>query len=69
MKKIAKIVLLMISIMTMVFLSACGKSVPIDYADAESFEAALNAGDNLEGKVVQFVVGEIHPQSALGYNI
>ena len=28
--------------------------VSVDYGDAESFEAALNAGDNLEGRVVRF---------------
>lgn len=41
----------------------------IDYADAESFEAALNSGENLEGKIVQFVADELHPNSAFGYNI
>ena len=43
--------------------------VYIDYADAESFEAALNAGENLEGKIVQFEALELHPQSAYGYNV
>lgn len=41
----------------------------IDYEDAESFEKALNDGTNLVGKVVQFVVGEVRPNSAYGYNI
>lgn len=41
----------------------------IDYGDEESFEAALNAGENLEGKIVQFVARNIHPQSAVGYNV
>lgn len=41
----------------------------IDYGDAESFEAGLNEGKNLEGKVVRFVVKEFHPQSKLGYNV
>ena len=41
---------------------------PIDYADAESFEYALNHGAQLEGKIVQFVVREYHPDSAIGYN-
>ena len=45
------------------------EEVPIDYGNAESFEAALNAGENLEGKVVQFVVKEYHPESQLGYDI
>lgn len=41
----------------------------IDYGDAESFEATLNEGKNLEGKIVCFVAGEFHPDSALGYNV
>lgn len=41
----------------------------INYADAESFESALNNGENLEGKIVQFVADELNPDSALGYNI
>ena len=43
--------------------------VVIDYGDAESFEAALNEGKNLEGKVVRFTAKEIHPNSALGFNV
>ena len=45
------------------------EEVVIDYGDAESFEAALNEGKNLEGKVVRFIAGEFHPQSKLGYNV
>ena len=41
----------------------------VDYGDAEAFENDLNDGKNLEGVVVQFVVKEIHPDSALGYNV
>ena len=41
----------------------------INYTDAESFEAALNNGENLEGTIVQFVAGELKPDSAFGYNI
>lgn len=55
-----------------VIMSFCGcgaSKVPIDYASAESFEAALNAGENLEGKVVQFTALELHPDSISGYNI
>ena len=50
-------------------ISLKGEKVIIDYGDAESFEAALNEGENLEGKVVRFVAGELHPQSKLGYNV
>lgn len=45
------------------------EEVVIDYADAESFEMALNAGENLEGKIVQFEALELHPDSAMGYNV
>lgn len=45
------------------------EEVMIDYGDAESFEAALNEGKKLEGKVVRFIAGEFHPQSKLGYNV
>ena len=45
------------------------EEVMIDYGDAESFEAALNEGKNLEGKVVRFIAGEFHPDSKLGYNV
>ena len=45
------------------------EQIILDYGNAEAFEAALNAGEILEGKTVQFVVKELHPDSALGYNI
>lgn len=45
------------------------EEVVIDYGDAESFEAALNEGKNLENKVVRFAAGEFHPDSKLGYNV
>ncbi len=53
------------------FSTACGEQekITINYADAESFEAALNNGENLEGTVVRFVAGELHPQSIWGYNV
>ena len=45
------------------------ESIIIDYGNAEAFEAALNAGENLEGKIVRFHINEFHPDSALGYNL
>lgn len=54
------------------FLTACGKqgeTVVINYADEQSFEAALDNGENLEGKVVRFTALELHPKSAWGYNV
>lgn len=41
----------------------------IDYLDAASFEADLNAGADLTGKVVQFTVDKLAPNSAFGYNM
>lgn len=40
----------------------------IDYADAASFEAALNSGAKVNGKVVKFDVVAYKPDSALGIN-
>lgn len=50
-------------------LIGCGKNTVADYGNAEVFEAALNNGENLEGKVVIFTAGEVHPDSVFGYNI
>lgn len=72
--KIIKKILCSFSVIVMISsLIACGDKKEdteiINYADAESFESALNKGENLEGKIVQFVVGELKPNSAFGYNI
>ena len=40
-----------------------------DYYDAESFEAALNAGEDVTGKTVQFAVLAFSPDSPFGYNM
>lgn len=40
----------------------------LDYADAASFEKALNDGVKVNGKIVQFNVVEYKPDSALGIN-
>lgn len=45
------------------------EEIVIDYGDAESFEEALNRGENLEGKVVRFIADELHPKSKMGYNV
>ena len=55
-------------------LCGCGSNdkteeIVINYGDAESFEAALDEGENLENKVVQFVAGEIDPDSLYGYSV
>lgn len=41
----------------------------IDYTDDAEFEAALNRGEYLVGKVVRFKVNEIHPDSYYGFNL
>ena len=45
-------------------LTACG-DLSADYPDASSFEAALNNGENLEGKTVQFTAIDVIPNSVL----
>lgn len=71
MKAIKKIITMSIIFsMLCMTLCACGsKSIVVDYADAASFEAALNAGENLEGKTLIFEALELHPDSAAGYNV
>ena len=44
------------------------KMYAIDYEDATSFETALNNGEKVEGKIVQFEVNDYQPSSALGIN-
>ncbi len=69
MKRIRNLLGMMFVLALVLCFAGCGKKVQIDYGDAESFEAALNAGDNLEGKVVRFVALELHPDSIAGYNV
>lgn len=40
----------------------------IDYPDAASFESALNEGEIVKDKIVQFQVKEYKPESAIGVN-
>lgn len=65
---IKQIVAVTISAITII-LCGCGSATKIDYESAETFEAALNNGENLEGKTVRFIALELRPQSAFGYNI
>ena len=65
-----KILFTLLLIVATILLTACGSSsVVADYGDAESFEAALNNGESLEGKVVSFTINNLETQSAYGYNI
>ena len=44
------------------------KGYVIDFEDVESFEDALNNGEDLTGKVVKFVVSDYRPVNILGIN-
>lgn len=69
MNKFKHLCILIVTIIA-VLLTSCSKSeLVIDYFDAESFEEALNNGENLEGKVVRFVAKDLKPDSAYGYDI
>ena len=45
------------------------QEIQVDFENAESFENALNNGEDLTGKIVTFIADNIEPQSAFGYNI
>jgi len=51
------------------FTESTQEDVSIDYTDITKFEADLNGGKSMEGKTVSFVVSDIKPQSAFGYNL
>lgn len=68
MKSYKRVLCFLIVLAMSTALTACG-GPSADYPDAASFEAALNRGENLEGKTVQFTAGEVIPNSALGYNV
>ncbi|WP_106498371.1 hypothetical protein [Lentibacillus sp. Marseille-P4043] len=60
---------IMFLVVLVVTLAGCGDTkVEPDYT-AEEFEAALNEGENLEGKIVSVKVNKFVPDSAFGYNI
>lgn len=61
-KKVLGILLVLLIVMV-----GCSSEEP-DYT-TEEFEAALNEGENLEGKTVSVKVDEFVPDSAFGYNI
>ena len=64
------IVLLSSFLMISFLLVGCGtaKTVKADYT-TEQVEAALNKGDNVDGKTVSVKVEKLVPNSAFGYNI
>ena len=65
-----KIICFLCAVLLLVSLVGCGsKTVVPDYEDVTSFEAALNAGEDLTGKTVRFTVNAFEPASAFGYNM
>ena len=66
MKKVLSILIVSL----LLILVGCGTSTIIaDYGDAESFETALNNGENLEGKIVNIKIANVETQSVYGYNL
>lgn len=66
------IVVFLVSAMLSLLLCSCGGGpggTEVDYGDAAAFEEALNRGENLENKMLMFTVTELHPDSALGFNV
>ena len=67
MKRIISITLVVLVIGCL--FSGCGSKAAVDYETAQEFEAALNNGEDLTGKVVKFTVNTLVPDSAFGYNL
>lgn len=66
------IVVFLVSAMLSLLLCSCGGGTggtEVDYGDAAAFEEALNRGENLENRTLMFTVTELHPDSALGFNV
>lgn len=70
MKTLKRTFCFLIMVMILLSFSACKRTrETVHYTDAQSFEASLNDGENLEGKTVRFVALVMTPDSAFGYNI
>lgn len=71
MKKIKTLTVLLCIVCLLVGFTGCAQNseVTLDYTDETAFETALENGDNLEGKTVNFNVSQIIPDSAFGYNL
>ncbi|MDE5584372.1 MAG: hypothetical protein K2J08_11805 [Ruminococcus sp.] len=62
-----KILSFLVALAMSAVLFACGAEA--DYKNAESFESALNAGEDLTGKIVTFEVDDYIPDSTFGFNL
>lgn len=70
-----KILFIAVTLLVVLSIASCGSDVTedtynyvIDYEDATEFETALNNGEKVKDKVVQFQVKDYVPDSILGIN-
>lgn len=63
-----RILIVMMAAVLVALVGCSNASAEPDYT-TEEFEAALNEGENLDGKTVSVKVDELVPDSAFGYNI
>lgn len=68
MRKNLSLILIIVIILSSL-LTACSESVEVDFSNVDDFEAALNEGEDLTGKVVTFTINKLVPNSAFGYNL
>lgn len=57
----------LVTLIACLTLCACTERTAKSYADAETFEAALNQGEDTTGSKVTFTVREVAPDSRFGY--
>ena len=69
MRKLNLFLIAVLAVFTCVLCAGCVSEPVIDYPSAEALELALNAGVDVEGKTVTFVVQEFKPSSTFGYNL
>ena len=65
MKRFLRITMVLMAVMSMVLLSACGPKA--DYKNAEAVEKALKDGEKLEGKIVRVKITEV-TKTEVGYS-
>ncbi|MBR6921197.1 MAG: hypothetical protein IKH51_03285 [Clostridia bacterium] len=69
-KKIAEQFAAVVLVAFVLLICGCAtKEYSVDFESAETFEAALNRGENLVGKTVRFTANDLKPQSFFGYNV
>ena len=69
MRKINTFLIVVFTVFACVMCAGCVSEPVIDYPNAEALELAINAGVDVKGKTVTFVVQEFIPNSAFGYNL